>query len=113
VFAAAILGMGIVPAGTAFSQFDDTPVELQETNYFGMGARAMGMGGSYVAVSEDVAAMFYNPAGLVQVRRPELAGGLSVDTRDTRFLPIGEGWPWGSPSAVMRTWISSSSRRDS
>jgi long-subunit fatty acid transport protein len=82
VFAAAILGMGIVPAGTAFSQFDDTPVELQETNYFGMGARAMGMGGSYVAVSEDVAAMFYNPAGLVQVRRPELAGGLSVDTRD-------------------------------
>ena len=64
--------------GAAGAQ-DDTPVELQETNYFGMGARAMGMGTAFVAVADDASAMFYNPAGLTQIRWGNLSAGLSYD----------------------------------
>lgn len=50
---------------------------IQLTDYFGWGARAMGMGGAAIAVSEDNSALYWNPAGLAQVRRIEISGGLS------------------------------------
>ncbi len=70
---------GVLGAGDARAQGVKTPVELQETDVFGMGARALGMGGAYSAVSEDVTALAYNPAGLAQIRRVELSGGLAYD----------------------------------
>jgi len=36
------------------------------------GARAMGMGGAFMGVSDDASAIFFNPAGLVKLRRPEI-----------------------------------------
>ncbi len=36
----------------------------------GVGARAMGMGGSFTAVSDDPSAILWNPAGLATLRRP-------------------------------------------
>ncbi len=50
---------------------------MQLTDRFGVGARAMGMGGAAIAVSEDFSALYCNPAGLAQVRRIEITGGLS------------------------------------
>ncbi|KPL18580.1 MAG: hypothetical protein AMJ92_07385 [candidate division Zixibacteria bacterium SM23_81] len=50
---------------------------IQLTDNFGLGARAMGMGGSAIAVSEDISALYWNPAGLAQVRRIEFSGSLS------------------------------------
>ena len=38
---------------------------LMETR--GVGARAIGMGGAYTAVADDVSACYYNPAGLAQI----------------------------------------------
>lgn len=46
-------------------------------NFFGVGARAMGMGGTYIAVANDATALVYNPAGLTQVKRIEFSGGLT------------------------------------
>lgn len=70
----------LLGAGPVRAQTDSTPVELSETNYFGMGARAMGMGTAFVGISDDVSAMFYNPAGLTQIRRVDLSGSLSIDS---------------------------------
>jgi len=50
---------------------------IQLTQRFGVGARAMGMGGTGIAVAEDFSALYWNPAGLAQVRRIEFSGGLS------------------------------------
>ena len=61
---------------------NNVPVELIETDPFGMGARAMGMGKAYQAVSEDVSALHFNPAGLAQIRRPELSVGVAHDDVD-------------------------------
>ena len=39
----------------------------------GVGARAMGMGGALTSVSDDAGSIFWNPAGLSLVQRPEVA----------------------------------------
>ena len=39
----------------------------------GVGARAVGMGGTFVAVADDPSAIFWNPAGLASLQRPEVA----------------------------------------
>ena len=38
---------------------------------WGMGARALGMGGAFISVSDDYTATYWNPAGLALVRRME------------------------------------------
>jgi len=39
----------------------------------GVGGRALGMGGAFVAVANDVTSGYYNPAGLANVNYPQLA----------------------------------------
>ncbi len=43
------------------------------------GARSIGLGGAFVAIADDATAAFANPAGLVQILRPEI----SVELRGT------------------------------
>ncbi len=54
----------------------------------GVGARAMGMGGAYVGVADDYTAMYWNPAGLAQLRRMEVNIGFSHNkiVNNTNFL---------------------------
>ncbi len=42
-------------------------------NPVGSGARALGMGGAFIAVADDATAASWNPGGLVQLERPELS----------------------------------------
>jgi hypothetical protein len=53
-------------------------------NYFGAGARAMGMGGAYMAVGDDLSSLHWNPAGLGLVRRVEAAASLSHESLRSR-----------------------------
>jgi len=50
-------------------------------NFNNPGARALGMGGAFVAVADDATAVIANPAGLVILQRPEL----SAEVKFTRF----------------------------
>lgn len=43
-----------------------------QLEFDGNGARAMGMGGAYVAIASDASALAWNPAGLAQLKKPEL-----------------------------------------
>jgi len=40
----------------------------------GVGTRAMGLSGAFVAVADDPSAAYWNPAGLAQLEQPELLG---------------------------------------
>jgi long-subunit fatty acid transport protein len=42
-------------------------------NPVGSGARAMGMGGAFIGVADDATAASWNPAGLIQLERPEIS----------------------------------------
>jgi hypothetical protein len=76
-----------VGAGVALAQESVWVPELPLTRDCGTSARAIGMGGAYLAISDDVAALRYNPAGLARVQRVELSGTLTDRSRDieTRY----------------------------
>jgi long-subunit fatty acid transport protein len=56
------------PIGTIIAEQSRTAFTVQ-----GAGARAMGLGGAYIAVADDATAVSFNPAGLSQMMRPELS----------------------------------------
>lgn len=69
----------------------------------GSGARAAGMGNAFVAIADDASAAAWNPAGLVQLERPELSiVGEGFWTRDTfssdRFPEMDGAHAFNDPS---------------
>lgn len=49
-------------------------VEMSSSlNPVGSGARALGMGGAFISVADDATAASWNPAGLVQLEKPEVS----------------------------------------
>ena len=69
----------LFPVAALSQQFTEwQPIEeVSAGNFFGVGARAMGMGGAHIACVNDATALFYNPAGLARVKRLELGLGLT------------------------------------
>ena len=59
----------------AFQVYPQTTVAKYAGEFLaiGVGGRASGMGGAYVAAANDVTAGYYNPAGLVKINYPEIA----------------------------------------
>lgn len=56
--------------------------EIAIGNTFGAGARTMGMGGAFLGVADDFTALYWNPAGLAQIKKFELFGGFSHSELD-------------------------------
>jgi long-subunit fatty acid transport protein len=56
-------------------------------NPVGSGARAMGMGGAFIAVADDATAASWNPGGLIQLEKPEVSfvGASFHRTEDNTF----------------------------
>ena len=53
--------------------------EVALDGFSGIGARAMGMGGAYVTVSDDFSGLFWNPAGLARAQHGSISWGMSHD----------------------------------
>src|SRR5512141_2601024 len=58
------------------AQYKEDALRLGIQGY-GVGARALGMGNAYTGVASDYSALFWNPAGLAQLRYGEFSFGLS------------------------------------
>lgn len=88
--AAVLLCLAIIPLASAQVQVNSAP------NIVGSGARALGMGGAFIAVADDATAASWNPGGLTQLERPEMSLVLShkwfgEDTASTPYLsPHGD-----------------------
>ncbi len=54
------------------------------SNFSGLGVRAMGMGGAYVGVADDFTAIFWNPAGLAQMRQRQGYVAVLHNTHDNK-----------------------------
>ena len=54
--------------------------EMAIGNTFGVGAREMGMGGASLGLADDYTALYWNPAGLAQIRQFELFTSFSHNT---------------------------------
>lgn len=61
-------------------------IEFSSTlNPVGSGARATGMGGAFISVADDATAASWNPAGLVQLEKPEVSAVYSYFNRNQEF----------------------------
>ena len=73
-----LLGVGVgwlslggqSPIGMLISEQSRTGFTVQ-----GVGARAVGRGGAFIAVADDATAVSFNPAGLAQLLKPEVSVG--------------------------------------
>jgi long-subunit fatty acid transport protein len=77
-----------MPVWAAFERF-----ELPSSfNPVGSGARALGMGGAFIAIADDATAASWNPAGLIQIRQPEMSivGATLKRTEDNDFPLVPE-----------------------
>lgn len=72
-----ILSAVFLIATFSFAQ-DEIPERLLLTGgqQLGSGARALGLGGTYTGIADDFSAIWWNPAGLAQVKRIEVQGTL-------------------------------------
>jgi len=66
----------------------------------GIGARALGMGGAYVAVAEDGEAIFNNPAGLGEIDTLKLTSTAGSVLEDVKYTILGGVYPLGERSAL-------------
>lgn len=94
--AARIVLAGLFLCGVSATAFSaEVLPELPFTARHGVGARAAGMGFAHMAVAEDGSALLYNPAGLAQIKRIEMSGGLLHEAQDRTvgFNTASGGFP--------------------
>lgn len=77
----------------ASAQNNDLIPENTAGNFFGVGARSMGMGGAHIAAVMDGTALIYNPAALAKIRRIEVLGGMSHQRLGNEVNPGPIGTP--------------------
>lgn len=93
---AAVLLVGVAMALSPVPALAQQAVVPLQLSFSDPGARSAGFGGAFVAVADDATAAFANPAGLVQLLRPEV----SIEARHWRHsMPYSEnGRIEGAPS---------------
>ncbi len=90
ISAATLLGANFAFATTA------NPIDFASLD-INMGARAAGLAGAFTAISDDASSVFYNPAGLSDIKLIELDAAYDKWLLDSSFqyanaaLPVGYG----------------------
>ena len=88
-------------ASAGFAQ-DQIPERLliSTGQYIGPGARPLGLGGTYTGIADDFSSVWYNPAGIAQVKRIETQASLSRSgyTNETSYF----GNPWDGSTSNIR-----------
>jgi len=78
----------------------------------GVGSRAVGMGEAFTAVANDASALFYNPAGLIQLKRAEAIFTWVEYPAGLNFAYIGGVIPTPQTSGVAGFQITSLTSSD-
>src|SRR3990172_4509580 len=77
-FAKLTIILGLLLTQVSYTQNVNDALRLGN-NGLGISARALGMGNSYIGLSDDASAGYYNPAGLGLLKRMEFSGGIDYD----------------------------------
>lgn len=92
IFIAVLLLIQILTSSFLFCPLSSAQLPLEpeiefssSLNPVGSGARALGMGGAFIAFADDATAASWNPAGLKHLLRPEVSVVANYDNRGERF----------------------------
>ena len=84
-----VLALVLLSVFTVQAQNEAAAELLFRGSEIGVGSRAIGMGGAYVGVADDYSAIFWNPAGLGQLRRMEFNVGFSHNSAENSAQYLG------------------------
>jgi long-subunit fatty acid transport protein len=92
-----VLALSLAVASGVRAQDEGIPPTF-EFSFSNPGARSLGFGGAFVALADDATAAFANPAGLIQLARPEI----SLEGRYWGYSTpyVGGGRIFGEPFGV-------------
>jgi long-chain fatty acid transport protein len=68
-------------------------------------ARATGQGEAFVAQADDASAIYYNPAGLTQIKGTEFTSGLMADFPDSRLKGGGPGTEMNTEATLPHMYL--------
>src|SRR5467141_3300869 len=71
----------------------------------GAGARGLALGGGYAALSTDISALYYNPAGIAQLSRPGAMVSSYSYIASTRYVWAGIAMPFAGGSKALGVQI--------
>lgn len=105
-----VLVSGTAPLDCAFPQIIQRLEIPSSPNPVGSGARALGMGGAFIAVADDATAASWNPGGLIQLETPEVSvvGAGFYRSEDNSFSGHPEASGRQSVSEVRLNYLSMS-----
>jgi tetratricopeptide (TPR) repeat protein len=105
VAAVLVLAAGVLPAAV-HAQSGGQPGAFL---FYGVGGRALAMGGAYTAVADDATAAYWNPAGLAQIQRKEITTMQASLYAQTKLTYVGFAYPTkgGSTFAISMTQLAS------
>jgi hypothetical protein len=89
-FSSLLLLTAVLTAGITVAQ-EEAPPAL-EFSFSNPGARSMGFGGAFVALADDATAAFANPAGLVNLTKPEVSIEGRLWSYSTPYVEGGRGF---------------------
>jgi hypothetical protein len=78
----------------------------------GIGARPSGMGGAFVAIADDLNALYWNPAGLAQITRNEFSATYLQWFEGINMQYLGFVYPLKNKSSSLATSITYFSAKD-
>ncbi|HTY13100.1 MAG TPA: S-layer homology domain-containing protein [Candidatus Omnitrophota bacterium] len=87
-------GLAIVLALSSICLADGTKVANDPTR-ISVGARVLGMGKSFVGMSDDISSIFINPAGIASVGNAELTSMSGKFINEVNYLNVGGALPTG------------------
>jgi hypothetical protein len=73
----------------------------------GAGARGAALGGAFAALTNDVTALYYNPAGLAQMSRPSAMVSTYSYVASTRYTWVGIGLPMSGGARAVGLQVGS------
>lgn len=74
LFVNIIMAIFLLHTGSCFAIDLEESIQISSSfNPVGSGARALGMGGAFIAVADDATAASWNPGGLMQLETPEIS----------------------------------------
>lgn len=91
----AAVSTAAVPTAAQFVQTDNTAYGTTSAEFLllGAGARGAALGGSYAAMANDATALYWNPAGIAMMERPQLSASVMDYVANTRYAWVGLAFP--------------------
>lgn len=108
LLAAFALAVLLAPAIASAQVFDTEALgqEVLWSDFFGVDARAIGMGNTGLALGHDGSALIYNPANLASIKRIEMRAGLShLRLKSDTRVDYSSGPDFNDESDISKTRI--------